>query len=244
MSNIRTMPPMWHERPRGTSKKRVSRTANAADTLTGFDVGTEIDVITFGQFSLVDAIDAVLDMTGPADVVISTWAAAQFDMSQIQAQLTSKRIRNLQIILDASMVNRYPDFCRNLEERFGKQCLRTTQTHMKFVLIKTTTHKVVIRTSMNLNFNPRLEYIQIAEDPELYDFFVSVTDAIFEAEDEGLDRHRQLPGLAGVPSVTPSIPVRMGKTPSAGEPPRRGLKQAKKLGVIDNARTKNREKTR
>lgn len=80
------MPPMWHERPRGTSKKRVSRTANAADSLDGFGLGCEIDVITFGQFSLIDAVDAILDMTGPADVVIATWAAAQFDMSQIQAQ--------------------------------------------------------------------------------------------------------------------------------------------------------------
>jgi hypothetical protein len=234
------MPPMWHERPRGTSKKRVSRIANAADSLDGFGLGCEIDVITFGQFSLIDAVDAILDMTGPADVVIATWAAAQFDMSQIQAQLTGHRITNLQIILDASMVNRYPDFCATLEERFGKDCLRTTQTHMKFVLIRTEKYKVVIRTSMNLNYNPRLEYIQVAEDAELYDFFAAVVEAVFEAEKPGLESRRQLvPRVPGAAEISPTTPVAMGEPPSLGYPPRRGMKQAKKLGAIEYVAGKN-----
>ena len=56
-----------HARPaRESSKHRVSKTATAADSLAGFGHDTEVDVLTFGQFSIIDAIEAVLDITGPS----------------------------------------------------------------------------------------------------------------------------------------------------------------------------------
>lgn len=224
--------PMATNRPRGTSKKRVSRKANAVDSLEGFGKNVECDIITFGQFSLIDAIDAVLDYTGPADVILATWAAAEFDMSQMQKQLTDKRIISLRMIIDRSMVSRHPNFCAALEERFGKETLRTTRTHMKFALISSPGWSVVIRTSMNLNFNPRLEYLQVADDEKLHRFFLAVCNAVFAEEDPGLDNQRNLPEMRAVPTVEPSIPVKMGKIPKTGQDPRSGTRRSKGLGTL------------
>lgn len=48
---------------------------SARDALADFDRGMETYCLTFGQFSLMDAVEAILEKTGPADVAISTWTA-------------------------------------------------------------------------------------------------------------------------------------------------------------------------
>lgn len=49
----------------GTSKKRVSLKANALDTLegAGFNRNTEVDILSGGQFSIIDLIEAVIEIT-------------------------------------------------------------------------------------------------------------------------------------------------------------------------------------
>lgn len=55
-----------HLRPNRRVRARFSKVASARDTIRGF---------TFGQFSLIDLIQAALEIAGPADVTISTWSA-------------------------------------------------------------------------------------------------------------------------------------------------------------------------
>ena len=61
-----------HTRKTPARRPRVSKITNARDALSDFDRGMETYCLTFGQFSLMDAIEAVLEKTGPADVAIST----------------------------------------------------------------------------------------------------------------------------------------------------------------------------
>jgi len=206
-----------HARPaRESSKHRVSKTATAADSLAGFGHDTEVDVLTFGQFSIIDAIEAVLDITGPAEVTIATWTAAQFDLAQIQAQIARAGITKLRLIIDRSFVSRQPKFVAAIESQFGVGSVRSTRTHCKFVVIKNADWSVVIRTSMNLNHNPRLEYMQVADDIALCKMYAQVSDSIFADEDEGLGGTRSVPTLSGVESIEPSSPVSMGKRPRTG----------------------------
>lgn len=51
---------------------KVAATANARTALAEWDRGLTTSVLTFGQFSLFDAILAVLDRTGPAHVDLAT----------------------------------------------------------------------------------------------------------------------------------------------------------------------------
>ena len=207
-------------RPVQTAKRRFSKIADAHDSLQGFGKGIEIDVATFGQFSIIDAIEAVLEYTGPARVTLATWTAAAFDLSQIEKQLTSKNITELRMIVDRSFVSRQPKFVQLIHERFGKDAVRSTRSHAKFVVIQNDEWDVTIRTSMNLNFNPRLEYLQVTEDAGLAEFWLSIADEIFKEEEPGLEKYRQVPELAGIEGVQPTLPVRMGQPPAMGETPR------------------------
>lgn len=211
-----------YARPVQTSKRRLSKIADATDSLAEFGKGMEVDVATFGQFSVIDAIEAVLLITGPADVTLATWTAAAFDLSQIEKQVVSANIRSLQLIIDRSFVSRQPKFVELVHERFGKDSVRSTRTHAKFCVIRNDDWDVVIRTSMNLNHNPRLEYLQVTEDAGLADFWMEIANGIFDEEAPGLENRRQVPDLAGIDGVEPSIPVRMGSEPAKGATPRMG----------------------
>lgn len=218
MSNV----PKSHARPVSTSRKRLSKIADARDTLADFDKGMEVDVATFGHFSIIDAIEAVLEKTGPAEVTLATWTAAHFDLSQIEKQILEANITDLRLIIDRSFVSRQPKFVALIHEKFGKGSVRSTRTHAKFVIIKNAEWSVVMRTSMNLNFNPRLEYLQVTEDAELADFWLEIAEQIFEEEEPGLENRRQVPSLNGIDGVQPTLDVRMGKVPSTGTTPRMG----------------------
>jgi len=214
-----------HARPVQTSRKRFSKIAEARDSLAEFGRGMEVDVMTFGQFSIIDAIEAVLEVTGPANVTLATWTAAHFDLSQIEAQVKSANILDLRLIIDRSFVTRHPRFVTVIHEKFGANSVRTTKTHAKFIVIHNAEWKVVIRTSMNLNFNPRLEYLQVSQDDDLADFYLGVADAIYGEIAPGMAQQRTLPELESIKGIKPTHAVSMGKLPTMGRSPRTGADQ-------------------
>ena len=218
-----TTPPT-HARPVGTSRKRVSKIANARDSLAGFGHDVEVDILTLGQFSIIDAVEAVLEITGPARVTLATWTAAEFDLTQIEAQIVGAAITDLRLIIDRSFVARQPRFVDLIHQRFGVDSVRSTRTHAKFVVIANAGWNVVMRTSMNLNHNPRIEYLQVVDDADLAGMYLAMSDSIFDEEPPGLENRRSVPDLAGVDGIAPSIPVRMGTPPATGSRPRMGRK--------------------
>lgn len=198
-------------------RPRLSKVTNARDALADFDRGMETYCLTFGQFSLMDAIEAVLDKTGPADVALATWTAAAADLTRSAEHLRDERIRSLRFVVDCSFGQRQPGYLVVLRELFGDDCIRSTRTHAKFAVIRNEEWSVAIRTSMNLNENPRLESIEVSDDRVLADFLWTVVDEIFSEEVAGDFRTKSRPSLAGMVSVPPrravatsSVPVRVG----------------------------------
>lgn len=212
-----THPAIAHARPAPANRRqRVSKTANARFTLAEFGPRIELDVLTFGQFSIMDAVEAVLDTTGPADVAISTWTAAAADLTRTAEHLKDSRIRSLRLVVDRSFLTRQPTYAARCVELFGDDALRTTRVHAKFVLIQNDEWNVVMRTSMNLNENPRLEYLQVVDDRELHDWYRSVVDEIFSEEPPGLKGARNALSLGNMDAMTPptiamGTDVRMGR---------------------------------
>ena len=150
-------------------KKRDIRTAKAGNANNAIGVltpGCEIFILTFGQFSLLDAISTILDQTGPADVAISTWTAATADLQRSAAILKRGGIRSLRMIVDRSFLTRQPDYCATMRALFGDESIRTARLHSKFATITNDDWTIAIRTSMNLNENPRLENLEISDDPD------------------------------------------------------------------------------
>jgi len=55
---------------------RMARASTAREAIGHIEKQTDKFILTFGQFSLIDALVVLLDQTGPATVDISTWTAA------------------------------------------------------------------------------------------------------------------------------------------------------------------------
>jgi len=162
---------------------------SAARAIGELTPGCEIYGFTKGQFSLIDLIEHCLVCTGPADVFIATWSAAAGDIQRAHKFLKNGRIRNIRFLVDYSFQSRKPEFCNELIATFGEDVLRVTVTHAKYVLIRNDNWNLVIRTSMNLNFNPRFENFEISDDKDFADFQQAIIDEVWTGQDaaEGFD---------------------------------------------------------
>lgn len=200
-----------HARKTPARKPRLSKVSNARAALDDFGRGMETYCLTFGQFSLMDAVEAVLEKTGPADVAISTWTAGNADLSRSAEHLHNGHIRSLRFIADCSFGQRQPGYLAELVRLFGDGAIRTTRTHAKFVVITNDEWKVAIRTSMNLNENPRLESIEVSDDPELAGFLLRVVDEIWAEEAQGDFSTKSRPNLPGMDGVAPLASVSMSR---------------------------------
>lgn len=147
----------------------------------------ELYGLTKGQFSLLDLVIAVLTQTGPAHVTVSTWTAAQAAIDESYKLLTENAVLSLRWLVDFSFLRRQPKYCELLVRRFGRDVIRVTKNHAKFIIVRNKRWNVAIRTSMNLNHNPRLENFEISDDPALCDFLESVVDEIFETHTPAFD---------------------------------------------------------
>jgi len=194
----------------------LSKVTNARDALADFGRGMETYCLTFGQFSLMDAVEAILEKTGPADVTLSTWTAGGADLSRSAEHLHNGHIRSMRFVCDCSFGQRQPGYLAKLRELFGDDAIRTTRTHAKFAVLTNDSWQVAVRTSMNLNENPRLESIEVSDDPVLAGFLLSVVDELFAEESVGDFRTKSRPVLAGLEAVMPAERVEMGRGVAVG----------------------------
>jgi len=176
-----------HTKP-AARRMRVAKLANAREAIGTIEHDTDTFILTYGQFSLIDALVAILDQTGPADVTISTWTAADAHLQRSAELMATAVIRSFRMIVDRSFETRQPEYCHHMRQLFGLDCVRAIRTHAKFLLVRSDTHNVVVRTSMNLNENPRLENIEISEDSAFADFFQKIADDLFREVKPGENR--------------------------------------------------------
>ncbi len=173
--------PVYKRSPR--SRKRVyDGESDAATAIGKLEKGIELFGLTKGQFSLMELVVAVLNQTGKADVDISVWTAAEADLRDAYLFLESGKIGRLRFLMDRSFEGRQPDYCKEMRRMFGDECIRITRTHAKFVAIRNDNWNIAIRTSMNLNSNPRCENFEISDDPGLCDFLCSMVDEFFKSD--------------------------------------------------------------
>lgn len=180
------MKPVIYKSPRSRSRK--IRDSLAEETISAalgdIEPGCEIFGLTGGCFSFIDVLTHCLKYTGAADVVVSTWTAAAVDLERTDRFIKSGSVTSLKFLVDRSFPQRQPECARLLVEKFGRGAVRLARSHAKFALIGSANMKLVIRTSMNLNENRRMESFEISDDAAMYDHFISVVDAMFEEEYE------------------------------------------------------------
>jgi len=149
--------------------------------------GSRILGLTRGCFSLIDLIHSILKKTGPAHVICTTWSAGIKDVHQVEWMKDSELMKSFMLITDHSYVTRQNKYALTVEELFGKENIRTSEVHAKFVLIHNDNWKVCIRTSMNLNANKTCESFEIDEDQEIFDFYMKFIEHTFSSMPNGME---------------------------------------------------------
>lgn len=162
----------------------------ANEAVKGFGPNGKVCGLTNGAFSLISLIEAVLHITGPADITISTWSAGLYDAGALNSLMACGKVSNVRLILDRSFKTRQAGYSLYIQDLFKEENIRTTNTHAKFVLIKNDTYNICIRSSMNLNENKRCENFDIDDDLDIYNLFNNFADDLFAKMPKGIIESR------------------------------------------------------
>lgn len=208
--------PAAHVRPVRAAHHRLSKVASAADTIRGFGHGMDVVGLTFGQFSLLDLVQATLDVTGPADVAISTWSAGLYDVDAARRFVEDGRIRSIRFLMDSATQKRGQATAVQIADLFGAAAIRTTRLHAKFALVENDEWHVLITTSMNLNLNPRIEQFEMTDDADRAALFGAFVEALFAELPLGATDDRTLPVAAGIVSVAPALGIEINTRIATG----------------------------
>ena len=111
---------------------------------------------------------------------MSTWTAAGADLTDAFKLLETGKLKSCRFLVDQTFQQRKPAFAAKIRELFGIESVRVTRNHAKFSLIKNDKWNLVLKTSMNLNFNPRLEDFDLQDSKELSDFLQGLMDEIYD----------------------------------------------------------------
>lgn len=148
--------------------------------------GGRVVGLTDGRFSLLDILRSLLDVTGPADVTIAAWTAGIRDSRTAAWLMMERKIKTLRWLIDRSFIIRQPEYAAEVLETFGPNSLIEAKTHAKFLLIEGGGWSLVVRSSMNLNKNVRIEHYDIDDSPEIFSIFSNLCDDLASTHGRGL----------------------------------------------------------
>lgn len=176
-------------RPKQIAKRElrdVRKIKLASEAIAGLNHDVEIYGFTKGQFSLLQLLTACLDVIGPATLTLSTWTAARHEIQSMEKLVQEGRLLSMRWLIDFTFSRRDPEAANQIRKTFGLESVRVAQNHSKFALFENDAWKLVLRTSMNLNMNPRFEDFTIAHDPELAGFLGQLLDDIWTRQRRSL----------------------------------------------------------
>ena len=151
---------------------------NAQTTIGPIGKGCRVFAITRGQFSMIDAILHTLDELGPAHVSVWTWTIAKYEVSQIETLMNRKEILSARLIIDRASEKNDSDIMREWRSFFGNDSVRIVRNHAKIARVWNDEKHVLLRGSMNLNFNPRFEQLDVSEGGPEFDLVTEIEDAL------------------------------------------------------------------
>jgi hypothetical protein len=135
----------------------------ATDCIGKIEKGMSLFAITRGQFSMIDAILACLDQAGPAELSLWTWTVAEYEVQCVERLRNDSRITKASLIIDRGARNKNATIIEGWKAIFGPESVKYTLNHAKIATISNEEFRLLIRGSMNLNFNPKFEQLDITE---------------------------------------------------------------------------------
>ncbi|MCR4341152.1 MAG: hypothetical protein NUW01_14845 [Gemmatimonadaceae bacterium] len=148
-----------------TSSRRtraVESFRTAADAIGPVHAGMSVFAITRGQFSMIDAVQHVITACAPACVSLWTWTIADYEI-QAFTSLLSADIASAELLIDSGARQKNHALIQAWIDRFGQASVRHVRNHAKIAMVEGRGLRVLLRGSMNLNFNPRFEQLDVTE---------------------------------------------------------------------------------
>ena len=135
---------------------------------------------------MVDAILHCIEACEPADVTLWTWRIADYEVDVFRQLAAEGKIASGTLVIDQSARPRRgasPDeINRSMialwRSRFGPTSVRYVSNHSKIALVEGGGLRLLLRGSMNLNFNPRFEQLDVTEGGEDFDLMKQVTSEL------------------------------------------------------------------
>jgi hypothetical protein len=115
---------------------------------------------------MIDATLACLDQIGPADISIWTWTIAGYEIECFERLRTDGRIGAGLLIVDYGARVKNAGLLAAWQGSFGAGSVRYVVNHAKIVTLENARYRLLLRGSMNLNFNPRFEQFDLSEGGE------------------------------------------------------------------------------
>lgn len=159
-------------------KRAVESFQTAAECIGKLEPGAALFAITRGQFSMIDAVLACLDQTGPAAVSLWTWTVAEYEIECLERLRNDGRVTSGRLIIDHGARNKNASLIKQWQGSFGRDSVRYVMNHGKIATIESAGLKLLLRGSMNLNFNPRFEQFDLTEGGADFDLVREIEDGL------------------------------------------------------------------
>lgn len=162
----------------------------ASEAIGRLEPGIAVFALTRGQWSMIDAIMACLDQTGPAHLSVWTWRIADYETDVVQGLMNSGGLLSARMVIDHSAAhpskNSRGSNLPQLSEwirKHGAGSVRYVKNHAKLARIWNDRWRLLLRGSMNLNANPRFEQFDLSEGGPAFDLVTDIEDALPILED-------------------------------------------------------------
>ena len=143
--------------------RSVESYRSAQECIGTIEPGLSLFAVTRGQFSMLDAITACLDQVGSAEVSIWTWTVAAYELDCFERFASDGRITDGLLVVDGGARGKNAELLWQWQRSFGENSVRYVLNHAKIATIQTDQFRILLRGSMNLNFNPRFEQFDLTE---------------------------------------------------------------------------------
>jgi hypothetical protein len=152
--------PSFQEKRRA---RAVESFRNAAETIGPVYPGMALFAVTRGQFSMIDALLHCLACVGPARISIWTWTVAEFEVQCVERLMLERGITAGLLVIDGAARKKNAEIIAHWKRTFGPESVRFTVNHAKVATIEGGGLRLLLRGSLNLNYNPRFENFDLSE---------------------------------------------------------------------------------
>lgn len=165
--------------PTARRTRAVESFGNAADAIGPITPGMSLFAITRGQWSMIDAILHCLTEVGRSRISLWTWTIASYEVEVLNRLKIDDRLAGGRLVIDYGARNKNAEIIADWQRRFGSDSVRYVLNHAKIARIESERGlRLLLRGSLNLNFNPRFEQFDITEGGEDHDLVRSIEEEL------------------------------------------------------------------